>query len=386
MSSGVNAFDRVVINTRERPVSSDINAAQARLDQTLREVVRSLFIAHNGSIGVAGQSAFTPKPGFLADGFFARADGGSRVVTLNPGLGFLIGSGVSNFGSISGLDDLNTYFPAYLPAALGITIDAAPGSGQERYDRIEVKQDRRVENSSSRDILNTSTGLFEANLVNKTFAYMLDSNRYGRVAPGGGDSSAGISYKVGTAAAINSASPPAATTGYTTVAVIYSVAGVTNVRQQDVRDDRQLLLPNGVEPFAFNITQTDGTPDVVSVGIPGINPGLRVAARSLSSPGGSIKVIILGGGPSGSLYVMPHVQIFPSPSSSNFLAARVANAGADVLSAAEAALIASQVQAFGDTPQLQGQAINTFQIDRAVISGSDPGSRSYCVTGTLIRQ
>lgn len=384
MSSGVNAFDRVIINSRERPISSDINSAQARLDQTIREVMRGIFLGHNSVAGVAGLSAFSPVNGFLGDGLFVTANGASRNVVVNPGLGFLTGTGVANFGSIAGLDDLCPYFPAYLPSALTIAIDATPSGGNERYDRIEVKQDRRVENATSRDILNVSTGLFEATAVDKTFAYMLDTNQLGRVAPGGGDSSAGISYKVGTEAAIGAAAPPAETTGYTTIAVVYSVNGVAFVRQQDVRDDRKLLFPNGHESFGFTISQTNGSPDVVAVGAsPAAHAGLRIAARTLSSPGGNIKVLLFGGG---GVTCVPFVQVLPNPATSNFMVARCSIPSSAILTAAEYALIASQVAAFGDTAGVYGQPYTTFEISRAVMSGSDPSQRTYFVGGSVINQ
>jgi hypothetical protein len=387
MSSGINAFDRVVINPRERPVSSDINALQSRLDQSLREVMRALSLPHDALAGRAGHGLFTPAQGFIGDGFFATADGSSRTVTLNPGLGFLLGTAASNFGSISGLDDLgpnsgNTFFPVYLPAPLIVAIDAVPSSGQERYDIIEVAQDRRVENPSSRDILNPATGLFEASLVNKTFAYMLDSSRLGRVVSPAA-STTGIGYKVGVAATIGSAAIPTATAGYTIVAVVYSVDSAAQVRQQDIRDDRKLLLPAGHESFAFLIQQTDGSPDVVTVSWLAANAGVRVAARMISSPGGSIKVAIFGGG----LVALPTVQIFAAAGTSDFTMAKLYTAGSTTrLTQTEMNNLLPQVQAFGESTGTKGQSYYTFQIDRHVVSGADPSPRVYAVTGSFVSQ
>lgn len=385
MTTGINAFDRVVINPRERPLSSDINAAQARLDQTIREVMRGLHIPHSSADPfTSGDSAFAPKTGFLGDGFFVRALGTSRNVTLNAGLGFLLGSGVSNFGSISGVDDLNTYFPVYLPASLTIAIDAAPSSGQERFDIIEVAQDRRLENPLSRDVLDTGTGVFTAGSVNKTFAYVLDSGRYGRVVSPAA-STTGIGYKVGVAATAGTATIPSATAGYTIVAIIKSLGGSTNVAQSDVRDERTLLFRDGVSSFGVQWDQTDGPPDVIEWLDFSLPAGMRMAARSLNlgvaaSP---VRFYFFGGK---GVQVFPTVQVVDGGGAApmpplNFLVAHIKGPALSRLTTAEAALIAGQVEALADDYN-RGQQYAYIDVAPCVVFGSNPTVKKWFITGS----
>ncbi len=392
MTTGINAFDRVVINPRERPLSSDINMAQARAEQSLKSFIRSLALKHASGAGIAGASAFTPPAmGFIGDALFPTAPGTNRTVTLTPGLGMVLGSSpVSNFGGVSGVDDLDAYFPVVMPAAVTVAVDAAPTSGQERFDIIEVKQDRRLENPLSRDVLNTSTGLFEAGSVSKTFAYALDQTRQGRVVSPS-DSATGVGYKVGVAAATGSATIPATSVGYTRIAVVHSAGGSTNVAQSDLRDDRALLFPNGNSSFGLIITQVDGTPDVIAVQAnPCANAGLRFAARALSgTPQSDIRVYVFGGA---GVNVVPIVQIacntsIPGFPNARFSAAQVSVVQQGFLTATEAALIAA-CPAYGDNSptypsQVVGQPYTFFDVTWFTYDGSEGTGRNYYVTGAV---
>src|SRR5574337_192482 len=135
-------------------------------------------------------------------------------VLLKAGIGFLDAPSdvPTSVGGIVGADDLSPYKPLPLNADMAIAIDAAPSAGNERIDIIEVKQDRRVENPLSRDVLNTGTGLFVPTLVNKTLAFSLDGRNGRVVSPS--NSTTGVGYKVGVAAAVGTALAPATTSGY----------------------------------------------------------------------------------------------------------------------------------------------------------------------------
>lgn len=389
MTTGINAFDRVVINPRERPLSSDINMAQARLDQSIREIVRGLFLPHAIDPKDTGQSGFTPRTGFMGDGFFVTANGASRNVVVNPGLGFLLGTTAANFGGVSGVDDLNAYFPCYLPAALTIPIDAAPSVGQDRFDIIEVMQDRRLENPSSRDVLDTGTGIFTAQSVNKTFAYALDSSRYARVVSPA-VSTTGISYKVGVAAPTGGAAIPAATAGYTVIAVIKSIGGEVNIAQTRVRDDRQLLFPNESATLGISIEHEDGPPDVLYIRDAALPPGVRVAVRStnLGVAGSPVRVLVFGGG--NGLFslnsLVAQTRLGSTSIPSNFILANASIAGFQQLTTAEAALIAGQVEALADDTG-KGQQYYAFTVYFHAVTGSTGGTKYHdivaaCHAGT----
>lgn len=383
MTTGINAFDRWVINQRERPLSTDINLLQARAEQSLKAFIRSLFIPHSGAAGEAGSSDFYPLSGFLGDAFFPTATGTSRIVTLTPGLGMILGnSPVSNFGSVGGLDDLDPYYPVYAPRGIDVTIDAAPSVGQERYDIIEVTQDRRLENPLSRDIFDNLLGVFVAGTPNKTFAQVLDSTRLGRVVSPA-NSTTGIGYKVGTPAAVGGASIPATSPGYTQIAVVYSLGTIANVRQRDLRDDRKVLLPGGHGRFGLTIVQSNGTPDTISIEDVSASAGLRFAARSGSSPGGVLRVYVLN---SGIASVIPHAQI--GVGLGNLLTTNIYDLDYAVLTDTEyAALVAAypDCQPFGIAGG-NGQPYAYFDIARHLEVGADPASRTYYISGEIVIQ
>lgn len=297
------AFDRVVFNTRERPLSSDINQLQAEESRTLREVVRALMLPH----ALAADSlatGFTPLSGFLGDGFHVAPAGG-LALTIRAGLGFLFDSGstASAIGGVTKVDDLSPYFPAYLSADSTVVAPGGVGGGQERVDILEVKLDRRLADASSRDVFNTGTGVFDPTLVQKSLSYVLDG-RTGVVASPS-SSTTGISLKTGAlqAAGTYAASGgvtgvPATTAGYTRIAVVLVDSTGTIVANQ-VRDERNLLSPNGVASLNFLLRQTPGSPnDTFSVdAAPPMPAGYRVAAHQVSTPsnGGAVRVFLLGG-------------------------------------------------------------------------------------------
>lgn len=297
------AFDRVVINTRERPISTDINQLLSQDARTVREILRSLFLPHPSNPQLVGTS-FQPVSGFLGDGLFVTANG-SLAMTVNAGLGMLYDAGsiATGIGSIGKVDDLAPYFPAYLSANETLNLPAAPPGGQERVDIIEVKLDRRLQDSSSRGVLNTVTGVFDPTLLNKILAYSLDG-RTGQVnAPANSTTGlsikAGINQAAGTYAASNGVTGvPTTSPGYTKLATILVPTGGV-VTQGEVRDERFLLAPNGVHNWGFNLLQVPGTPDdtLTFSNFPPASSGFRFAAHQTTSPsnGGTIRCYVFAG-------------------------------------------------------------------------------------------
>lgn len=376
------AFSRTVINARERPLSSDINQLQSEESRTLREALRALFLPHN-ALANEVNSSFQPVSGFLGDGFFVAA-GGALTHTMRAGLGLIYdaGSPANDIGAVSKVDDRNPYYPVYLSAPQVISSPAAPGVGLERLDIIEVALDRRLQDSSSRDVLDTGTGVFTPTLVLKTLAYALDG-RTG-VVNSPASSTTGIGLKAGTTQSAGTFAGsggvtgiPATTAGYTRVAVIL-VTNTGAVVQGDVRDDRVLLAPNGVHNLGVGIVQVPGSPnDVITLNVPPTWPaGFRIAARQLNSPsnGGSMRIYIVGGNLNSA---SPAAVITAS-----CLAATLANANRlarmtppafGTLSAGDKAAL---VTGGASTPNLAlqvGQGVLTFDIDGIrTIDGGDP--------------
>lgn len=290
-----NAFDRVILNSRERPLSSDLNQHFSQVDMMMRETMRGFFLAHSQYAKDAGLSAFQPRSGFLGDGFFVTASGAASVM-VQPGLGFIFGAlgSTTPIDSIPGLLDLSNYYPVYMPVALNVPIPA-PGSGNERYDIVEVKLDVRRQDAASRDVFDDIAGIFVSASLQKTLAYVLDTTRYGAVTSPT-PSSAGISLKKGVAATIGTAVPPATTAGYTRIAIVYSTGTSVVINQNNVQDRRRLLFPDGSTTLGYIVTQTFGAPDVVAITTYPVAPaGVRIAARSLAPAGGQMKFYIFAG-------------------------------------------------------------------------------------------
>jgi len=292
-----NAWDRAIINTRERPVSSDINTAQSQLDRTVREALSRLFSSRvSGSSDLAGN----PPSGFLGDSFKVRppvASGLSLRVAAGLGFQYLPGDVPAAVGGVPGLDDLSAYKPLPLLAEATISgIPAGPNVGQDRYDIVEVRMNRVVGNPLSRDTLNTLTGVFTSGLVNKTLAFPLDGNVGVVTSPA--NSTAAISYKVGTAAGVGSAVVPATTPGYQRIAIIFSKNGnmLTGITRANIIDTRPLLAPDGMMSFAASFSVPSGPtspPTAVALRAPsGIEIAVNKTAGGLNN---QFEVFLIGG-------------------------------------------------------------------------------------------
>lgn len=236
-----NPFDREVFNPRERPLSPDQNLLASYADLEMREVFANSFLKRvslsddgNAPMITAGQAKF------LGDGFRVKAASPAAMqVVVRSGLGWInSGSSDLSIGGLSGMDDRSLYKPLSLTANEVIVVPAAPGVGLERTDIIEVAVDRRLADSTSREILNPGTGIFAAGPINKTLTY----NQNGRSSVNGSGS---INYKTGTPAAAGTSVAPATTAGYVKISEVLVDAGVTTIVQNKIKDLRSMMWANG---------------------------------------------------------------------------------------------------------------------------------------------
>lgn len=233
-----NQFDRTAINVRERPLADDINSAQSQLDRTLRYVIDQLFVPRASDTDERKASA--PLSGFIGDGFRVRESSPVGLsVALASGLGFQsVPTDVPNaIGGVPGIDDLSRYKPLPLLADVTINVPAADPTNA-RIDIVEVAFNRRLTDSTTRDVLNASTGAFDPTSVNKTLAFSMSSADIGTVTTPANNTTA-IGYKAG----LPSGTPsiPPTTPGYVKIAEILVGNGVTQVNQEDITDLRLLL-------------------------------------------------------------------------------------------------------------------------------------------------
>lgn len=228
-------FDLEVIQPRERPLSSDIDLISSYGAAALKELLAQLCLGSN-----LGSSASTPMVptgcvGFLGTGF-TPAFGSGLTITLQPGLGFMNnGTPVFSVGDVAGLNDLGNYRALSLTAVETITVPAAnPSNG--RYDIIEVSTAALLTDTTSRDVLDTTTGIFVPSPLAKT----LTVNCNGRSTV---NSTGPINYKTGTPA--GSPVPPNPDSGYVTIAQVYVPAAASSFNNGSVTDFRRLIYPGG---------------------------------------------------------------------------------------------------------------------------------------------
>ena len=165
MSSGQK---NMLINTNERPLSTDINRLQAFIAQERNDIIRALVqrsysnYEQPGVAIVASGAAATPLAATVIDGLDMNVDNAGSVL-INPGVL------VAWVGTPAGADD--TGFEVIVDVgiqSLGQLVIAANGGGSPRCVVIECSvQSTIVEGNVSRDIRNPSTGIFAPTNVTK---------------------------------------------------------------------------------------------------------------------------------------------------------------------------------------------------------------------------
>jgi len=280
-----NAWDQMILNVRERPLSTDQNQQWSQSARTMRDLLKYLYA---GRTAAANRNLLAAS-GFLGDSFQVRAESpASMNVTVRAGYGFQDNTGdvPVAIGSITGLDDRSSYKPLVLSATQTIAVPAADPTNP-RIDIVEVAYDRYLTDSLSRDILNTGTGQFVATLVDKTLAWLQD----GRTSVNG---AAKINYKTGTPA--GSPAAPSTTAGYIKIAEVRVDALATSIAANKIKDLRKMLFPGGIGRISGTVTMpaTGGSvlPTLSDVQAP---PGVDVIARGVAVAGSQVEIAVVAG-------------------------------------------------------------------------------------------
>jgi hypothetical protein len=268
-----NPFDRTAINARERPVSSDINQAQSQWDRTVRYLLDQLLVPR---VGIADERAGSPVSGFIGDGFKVREDSPAGLsVVLAAGQGFQLDASdtPSNIGGVPEVDDLSRYKPLPLLSDVAVNIPT-PDPTNDRIDIVEVAFFRRLADPTSRDVLNTTTGVFDPTVVNKTLAWNMENDVGVVTTPA--NSTTAVGYKAG----VPSGSPaiPPTTPGYLKIAQIAVGNGVAQIDQQDIQDLRKLLAFGGIQRVSMRVDLDTGSPPPVMEALTA-PPGILVVAN-----------------------------------------------------------------------------------------------------------
>ena len=309
-------FDRTVINTREKPLSVDINQLQSQSDRTLRAMLRQMLASTfwNTAAQSTGIIDFATQwfSGFLGDSFKVRSTypAPTMNVYVNGGYGFVatLLDLVTNIGGVAGLNDLDPYKPLILETPQTFAVPAN-SSGVLRHDIIEVNYSRRLENSISRETLDPALQQFVAGNVDKTLAFINDG-RLGQVTSPAA-STADISYKVGTGG-----TRPSVTPGYIKLADIAVPSGATQITTAQIGDERNLLAPNNEIKITGTVTMprdNPAKPTELTVHAPA---GVEVVAWGGSSLdvdlGAVVFLLILAGAPT--QLAFGHARVVTPPS------------------------------------------------------------------------
>lgn len=283
-------FDTTIIRPLERPLSSDLDAAQSQIYRTIREVTSRTY-SHTNFVSSVGYYATSRRFGFIGQGLrvYQSANPATMTLTLRSGVGFRSGTPASDIDGVVGLNDLSDYTPVMLTDAVTVTVPTAPAAGLARRDIVQIRINRAVTDTTSRWLLNPTTQVFAPTNIGKTLTYDLGST-VTVVNPGDPVGVNPIEYVVGTDAPYAapddflSISPPATSAGYLSIAVINVAGGVTSIDNDVIVDKRVPIFPSGEARLSmtaqlgnngafYNINSADFSPGIINVGLRALSAG-----------------------------------------------------------------------------------------------------------------
>lgn len=248
-----NVFDTTIIRPLERPLSSDLDAAQSQIYRTIRELQQALY-----SSATLGTPGAVPWYGFLGDSFkLYNPSTPGLDLRINSGIGFFnsnLSPGnapLANIGGVVGLDDLSSYQPIVLPVPIDFSVVPPTTAGVARRDRLQIRLNRQETDTTLRWLLNTTPPqAFTPMNIAKTLAFTSGASVI-TIAAGDPSVGAPIEYKLGAEAAYAaqddflSITPAAADPGYVTVAIVNVVNNVVTLGPGDIGDFRSVLFVQG---------------------------------------------------------------------------------------------------------------------------------------------
>lgn len=293
-----NPYDRTNAGVREKPLSGDINGESSQVDRTLRDTLMAILAPRTNSTSPAS----SPRSGFVSDGFQVVSNGSPTMgIQVLNGLGFSVDA-TQTAGGIGGPDlenvnDFSTFIPMVLESQTAFAVPAAPSGPNVRVDIIEVRSNRQLTDATLRLQLDPTTKTFAPKTFDKTLSYLIDTSV--GTNSGGGNSTAALSYKVGTPGAADGSgigTVPATTPGYIKIAEIQVASAATSITASNIVDRRKLLAPGGVVPFAamWRLRWNSGTPVVTVLNI-AAPPSVQVGCFPNGSVRGAATVFVTGG-------------------------------------------------------------------------------------------
>lgn len=270
-------FDRMILNVRERPISSDINQGFSDVARTdIFNLIHPLFARFGPAIPLP--SDISTK--FLNGGFYVLATGSGMDVLVSAGLGVMYGGGdvPTDIDGVVGLSDTSTMKPLVLSATQTIAVPASDPTNP-RIDIIEVRARRERNDPQTRDVFNPATEVFDPTggvLKNLSVDCLNDTG----VVLSPANSTASIGYKTG----VPGSTPgiPATSPGYVKIAEIRVEAASTSVPANKVKDMRSVVggQPGGIVVRGNVTWATNDPPGTAITHIVMAPPGVRVSAAS----------------------------------------------------------------------------------------------------------
>jgi hypothetical protein len=312
------AFDRTILNVRERPTSGDVNRGFSESDRTWRDML--LFMLGQGT--QASRFVTTIKNGFLGSSLsvFATTPTSMQVV-ISGGIGFqqdpsVVPPTVVPGLTATGVTDLSIYKPINLSSLLTATVPPADPAFP-RIDRIEVRFNRSTLDATSRSIFDIIQKKFLPGTVQKTFSWDLLPTGVANITTPTASTNP-VSYVAGTPAAMPVAPPP--TPGYVTIALINVPALVAVINPSNIVDARPVVAPGDKFRVMGRVSVPTGGGVATLSGVDA-PPGFFVATivPAGANPTGQVTVVVIcpgstsiagGGSPAlASGTAFPHVTV-----------------------------------------------------------------------------
>jgi hypothetical protein len=158
---------KIIVNTLERAVSTDINRLQSFLAADIAEALRYIYDvrtseASSGGTENVGTSTTDPLRGVVLSGLRARPEIGTTNLYIEPGECLLVDP-----DAVPDADDSPLKWIKDPGVTSGGVLTLPAPSAADRVDVIECQRTTTVTETASRDIFNTTTGQFTSALVNK---------------------------------------------------------------------------------------------------------------------------------------------------------------------------------------------------------------------------
>jgi hypothetical protein len=278
----------------ELPKTGDINGNLTESDATLREVLR-LWNRYSSSTIVPGG---TDSVGFLGESFYCTGVD-ATTARLRRGLGFVsaaadvppvIATPVVGV-ALNAVGDISPNKPMVLPLDQDIPMTAPPAGpgpgGNERFDLIEVRYERAFTDTLAELVMDTGTGVYGAQNLDKTLTFDLTGLTGTVATPAPSTTAIGVVVGVeslmtwtGAPGTILTSIPviPPTTAGYVRVAAVRRYAGQGVITAGDIVDLRPIVAPNGL--LSVGVSATIPHAAVAPSGLTAmVPPGFRCCVR-----------------------------------------------------------------------------------------------------------